>query len=71
MWPIYIPGTDRAISKDKKVCLAAMVYVVACKVESFSFSFFASSVCLFVFSIQEKKKIMFLSSSLAELLASK
>lgn len=48
-----------------------MVYVVACKVESFSFSFFASSVCLFVFSIQEKKKIMFLSSSLAELLASK
>lgn len=56
MWPIYIPGMDRAISKDKRVCLAAMVYVVACKVESFSFSFFASSVCLFVFSIQEKKK---------------
>lgn len=47
-----------------------MVYAAACRVESFSFSFFASSV--FVFSIQGKtKKIMFLSSSLAELLTSK
>lgn len=70
MRPVYIPGMDRAVRKDRRVCLAAMVYAAACRVESFSFSFFASSV--FVFSIQGKtKKIMFLSSSLAELLTSK
>lgn len=57
MWPVCITGMDRGISKNKRVCLADMLCAIACKLESFSFCFFASGMS--GFSIQEKNQHVF------------
>jgi len=60
---------DRGLSKDKRVCLAATLCAIACKLESFSFCFFASGMSVCFFHSRKKKQTTFLPSFLAELLA--